>query len=228
MRNLNSDVLNTDLQAAIDDANAGDRLRVKGTCVGNFVIDKDLTLRGAAGGNAGILDGNDAGRTVYVASGVTATLRRLTITGGLARAPTRGAGIRNNGTLTIRNSTITGNTAGFGGRRRHRERSGTLTVNSSTITREHCLQGRRDPPDFRHDDDPERLDDHREHRDGCRAGASTSSGDGHPERLDDHREHGRHVRRRRVQLGGTLNVLGTSSITGNTPDDVVTKAICYP
>ena len=108
VRNLNSDVLNTDLQAAINDASSGDRLRVKGTCVGNFVINKDLTLRGAAGGNAGVLDGNDAGTTVVIDAGVTATLRRLTITGGLITT-NFGGGIKNDGTLTVRNSTITGN-----------------------------------------------------------------------------------------------------------------------
>src|SRR5262245_6050501 len=47
-----------DLQVEIDTAPADSTLLIKGTCVGNFFIDKDLTLKGNP---TAVLDGNDSG-----------------------------------------------------------------------------------------------------------------------------------------------------------------------
>src|SRR5438128_1742211 len=54
----------SDLQAAIQAAAPGDTLSVHGTCVGHFVIAKDLTLVGGA-----TLDGNHTERPLTVDAG---------------------------------------------------------------------------------------------------------------------------------------------------------------
>ena len=69
-----------DLAGAIAAATAGDTLKVSGTCIGNFVVDKDLTLSGQ--GKNATLNGGGTGTTLLIQSG-SATVRSLTITGGL-------------------------------------------------------------------------------------------------------------------------------------------------
>lgn len=106
------------------------------TTSAEIVIDNDVILDGE--GNL-IVDGNDTHRVFSVATGVTAELRNLTITGGFStgnsggienlgtltvvnctvsqnRAENAGGGITSFGTLTVANSNISDNTAvGFGG-----------------------------------------------------------------------------------------------------------------
>jgi hypothetical protein len=96
------------LGLAIAGATAGDTLVVEGTCLGTVTIDKDLTLEGS--GNA-TLDGNGSGPVVAVRSGVTATLEKLTVTGGVGSGPVAIGGIDNEGDLTLRKTTVSGNTA---------------------------------------------------------------------------------------------------------------------
>ena len=119
------------LQSAINLAAAGDTLNVTGTCVGNYSIDKSLTVAGPPTGTA-TLDGNQAGRVIRVDAGPV-TLDNLTITGG--DAPGVGGGIysSNSGsTTTVTDSTITGNTAdGGGGIFKY---YGSLIVTDSTIS----------------------------------------------------------------------------------------------
>lgn len=122
-----------DLQTAINNATAGDTLNVTGTCVGNFHIDKNLTVQGDG---STVLDGEGDGRTLAV-SAFTVNLNDLTVTGGSTE--TQGGGISNTGggTLTLQNSTVTGNTvsddeeivAGGG-----IWNSGTLIVRRSTVS----------------------------------------------------------------------------------------------
>jgi hypothetical protein len=85
-----------------------------------------LTVRRGSGGNY---------RIFTVASGVTATISGLTITGGNTSDPpdAGGGGIRNSGTLTINNTVISGNTAipGIGGGILN---DGMLTINNSAIS----------------------------------------------------------------------------------------------
>jgi hypothetical protein len=97
-----------------------------------------LTIDGA--GQTVTISGNNSVRVLRMASGAVATVRNLTITGGLAtdicNQFTNGGGICNFGTLTIENSTITdnqaigsGNASGGGIRN-----DGTLTVTNSTFS----------------------------------------------------------------------------------------------
>lgn len=60
-------------------ADVGATLQVRGTCVGNFVIDKTLTLEGPA--SRATLDGNGTGTTLRIDSGIV-RLVRLIVTGG--------------------------------------------------------------------------------------------------------------------------------------------------
>src|SRR5580765_5645112 len=69
------------LQARLNSAAAGSTVLVKGTCVGNFVLSKNLTLRGSP---SATLDGNQAGHVLLVSGTRTVHLANLTITRGLA------------------------------------------------------------------------------------------------------------------------------------------------
>src|SRR5580765_7322329 len=102
------------LQAAQDDAAAGDTLKVKGTCYGPTTLSKDLTVVGQSNRAFGTatLDGDQAGSVVTIGDGVTATISNLRITGGTAE---QGGGILNGtrttvgGSLTLTGSTVSGN-----------------------------------------------------------------------------------------------------------------------
>ena len=114
-----------DLQAAIDTAHSGDRISVKGVCVGSFTIDKNLTLVGHQTGDGAqpVLHGRGGSdRVVDVFARVTLT--NLKITGGVNMAwdpdvgdSHAGGGIRvrEGGTLTLNRSVVRGNRSGSGG-----------------------------------------------------------------------------------------------------------------
>jgi fibronectin-binding autotransporter adhesin len=76
---ISVDCAHTDLQQKINAASAGDTLVIKGTCVGNFVINKTLTL---SGNPSATLDGNHLGRTMTITGHRTVHLIKLEITGG--------------------------------------------------------------------------------------------------------------------------------------------------
>ena len=118
----------SNLQAAVDAANVGDTLRVRGTCIGNTVIDRSLTITGQ--GKEATIDGGNQATVIQIGAAATLTLTRLTITNGGINggAPYLGGGIRNLGTLTIRNSNITDNHYAGGV-----YNAGVLTVNNSSI-----------------------------------------------------------------------------------------------
>jgi hypothetical protein len=102
----------SNLQSAIDQAANGTRLRVRGHCVGNYTIGKDLTLIGAptAAFPTPALDGNASGTVLFVSAGLL-TLTDLTITNG------NGGGIVNRAPGTVRltgSSAVSGNVAGAG------------------------------------------------------------------------------------------------------------------
>ena len=92
------DCSTSSLQAAIDDASAGDTLHIVGTCNGPFNITKDLELVGPA-----TLEGGSS--VVWVHFGAVAVFTSLVVTGS-----TPSEGIFNGGTLTLRESTVSGNT----------------------------------------------------------------------------------------------------------------------
>lgn len=99
-----------DLQAAIDAAPSGATLVIRGTCVGNFIIDKDLTLEGR--GHHPRLTAHGSGTVLTIpaanrATGATVRICHLEISGG------NPDGIENWGRVTLERSTVRGN-AGFG------------------------------------------------------------------------------------------------------------------
>jgi hypothetical protein len=132
------------LQVAVDAADAGATLDVRGTCGGITTIDKNLTINGErVNGFIGpILDGDQQGSVLTVNEGVTVTVNSLTVTGGSAsHADSRdrryGGGIFNLGTLTLNDSVVSGNIAGttYLGRGGGIYNPGTLTVNDSVISK---------------------------------------------------------------------------------------------
>jgi hypothetical protein len=92
-----------------------------------IVIDNDVILDGV--GNL-MVDGNGTHRVFSVPPGITAELRRVTVTGG--GGPFVGAGIRNEGTLTVTNSTVTKNTAAAHSGGIYND--GTLTLSNSVVS----------------------------------------------------------------------------------------------
>jgi parallel beta helix pectate lyase-like protein len=110
-----------DLQTAIDAASDGDTLVISGTCVGNFTLLKDLTLTGQ--GPRATLAGGPVS-TDAVLTALEATIRRLTIRGGL------GDGIFDPGArLTLDHVTVRDNASA--GIALH---FGTLTMVDSTVS----------------------------------------------------------------------------------------------
>jgi hypothetical protein len=108
------------LQDAVTAAKAGDTLEVKGTCVGNTTLDRDVTLSGIrnkAFPGTPTLDGNQAGRVLDISAG-TATIRNLVITNGLTDGPGGGIWIEPGAAAEVFDSVVSDNTAGaatFGG-----------------------------------------------------------------------------------------------------------------
>jgi predicted outer membrane repeat protein len=113
-----------DLGFVIFQAAPGSTIVIDGTCIGNFYIDKDLTLKGPA-----VLDGGGTTQVLNVAAG-TVVVNDLTIQN--AGPIFGGGGLWNGGQLTLNNSTVTNNhTAnGFGGVFNF----GQLTLNNSTVS----------------------------------------------------------------------------------------------
>ena len=105
------------LQTAIDQAEGGTRLRVRGICVGTFEIGKDLTLLGRSTAAYPIptIDGDDADTVITVSTG-RVVIRDLTITNGNAEFGTGlGGGIYNAGILALTGSaSVRGNDTGTG------------------------------------------------------------------------------------------------------------------
>jgi predicted outer membrane repeat protein len=86
----------------------------------NVILDGEGNLR---------VDGNDTHRVFSMATGITAELRGMAITGGQGDD---GGGIANSGTLTLTNSTVSGNSAGFAGGGMASD--GMLTLTNSTVS----------------------------------------------------------------------------------------------
>lgn len=113
-----SDEYASPLQAAIDEAEAGDTLQVLGTCYGDphdghVTIDEDLTITGQDARTGTIRDS-------VLVDGATVEIAQVTITGGSGidydgSGYYLGGGISNRGTLTLIDSTVSGNTADLGG-----------------------------------------------------------------------------------------------------------------
>jgi hypothetical protein len=106
------------LQAAVDDAQPGDLVEVKGTCTGSTTIGKDVQIKGVtnrAFPGPATLVGPGTGRVLRLNEGTTTGLRNLTITGGVA-SDGGGIFVRPGAATRVENSVIAANTAsGFGG-----------------------------------------------------------------------------------------------------------------
>lgn len=110
-----------DLQTAVDDAGAGDKLRVAGVCVGSTVVDRSLTIAGVrpSGASRPILDGGRAGRVLEVEDGVVLRLTGLVVRRGSVwldgGESADGGGILNRGRLVLTDVAVVANTAERGG-----------------------------------------------------------------------------------------------------------------
>ncbi len=103
------------------------------TTASQITIDKNLTIEGQAANLLSITySGPFSGvsRVFVVNSGVTATLSKITVSGGQVTGGEFGGGIQNLGTLTLANTTVSGNTASGGG---GISNAGSLTLNNSTV-----------------------------------------------------------------------------------------------
>jgi len=135
VKNLTTRVnYNGSLQSALNAANNGDTIRVKGVCVGNFLIPgagsvTNLTLVGEPGHRVrSTLDGNNSGTVLtvdFITSVVHVTLKDLRITGGGQ------GGIVNFGSVTLAGrSSVSDNTG------RGIFTAGSLTLNDrSSVSR---------------------------------------------------------------------------------------------
>jgi hypothetical protein len=96
------------LGRAISEAAAGDTIKVMGTCSGNFVLDKELTLKGRPSPRQeDTLDGGGSG-FVLRSVGFDVTVKNLTISGGDV-----GFSVENASASLVR-TTIVGNDLGIG------------------------------------------------------------------------------------------------------------------
>jgi len=122
------------LQAAVDAADAGDKLRVAGICVGSTVIDRKLTIAGVPGARRAILDGGRVGRVLEIDDGVVVRLQRLVVRRGLVWTDgdetADGGGILNRGRLTLTDVAVLANSAERGG---GIFSTGDVTLNGTTI-----------------------------------------------------------------------------------------------
>lgn len=142
--NARTDVRYATLQAANDaeQTASGDTVMVKGTCAGTTTISKSLIIAGKSNPGFGpaTLDGDYIGTVVTITSGVTVTIRNLTVTHGNGNSVTdihtngnSGGGIFNRaGSLTLANTIVTENTAGNGGGIYNY--LGSLTLVNSTVS----------------------------------------------------------------------------------------------
>jgi predicted outer membrane repeat protein len=93
------------LQNKINAAPAGSTILIKGTCVGNFVVAKRLTLKGNP---TATLDGNHAGTVVYITAARPVRLVHLRIVNGQSL---QGGGVTTFGSVTLDHVVVRGNTA---------------------------------------------------------------------------------------------------------------------
>ena len=98
------------LQNAVDAAKAGDTLEVKGNCVGNTSVAKNITLKGITNKpfpGPPTLDGGGTGTVLHITNGTT-TVNGLTIRNGVADV----ASVEGNGCCVGGGIAVSGDTAG--------------------------------------------------------------------------------------------------------------------
>jgi hypothetical protein len=135
----------SDVQAAIDAAEPGDTLWIRGTCYHTTLsIDKSLTLTGQdiPGFEPPTIDANRKGSVVHISGDVEVEINSLSLTGGgNYRQPADfGGAVRNDvGTLTLNDVTISHNIARWGGGVFNA--GGDVAINDSTIELNLARQG---------------------------------------------------------------------------------------
>ena len=85
-----------DLQQAIDNAIPNSTIKIKGECVGQFIVDKNLKLVGVGYPKA-TLNGNAAGTVLTIEAGATVVVKKLKITNGKNDDGNKAGGITVNG-----------------------------------------------------------------------------------------------------------------------------------
>jgi hypothetical protein len=141
------------LQNAVDAAKAGDTLEVKGNCVGNTSVAKNITLKGITNKpfpGQPTLDGGGTGTVLHITNGTT-TVNGLKVTNGAADVSSPenggdccvGGGIAVSGDTagaSVLNSLVTGNSASlFGGGIDVDD--GTLALVNSTVSANTAVAG---------------------------------------------------------------------------------------
>jgi hypothetical protein len=128
------------LKDALASAPVGSTVRVKGTCTGQFRIDRNLTLAGAP---TATLDGAGGGSTLTVFGFNAVKLSNLTITGGLAK---QGGGIyfRGGGSLTLDHVRVSGNSATGGASPSVGQGGGLFVGESAFVTIRHSTFANND------------------------------------------------------------------------------------
>jgi hypothetical protein len=121
------------LKQAVEAATTGDTLDVKGTCEGDTLLNKHLTIDGETPPNYGAptLQGRptEAEAVVRVVPNVQVTITGLMITGGTISGGI-GGGISSEGSLTLANSTVTGNGGGI----TNKGPEASLTLTGATVS----------------------------------------------------------------------------------------------
>jgi hypothetical protein len=134
--NVDRDDVSTSLQRAVRQASSGDRLSVRGTCLGSVQLRKDLEIAGERTESSGLptLDGIGSPAVVTVKPGIAVTLRDLSIQGGQR-------GVLNRGSLRLRDATVLGNGARLEGGGAYNAAGGILVLEGSSSIRHNTARG---------------------------------------------------------------------------------------
>jgi hypothetical protein len=134
IRNTTQDTAGSSLKKMVRAASDGDRLWLRGTCVGDIVIGKDLVIRGR--GDRAVVSGLDRYRVFFIREGATVRLRDLLISHGVGPYDIGerggGGGVYNEGNVILADSVVSWATAGEdpgGAIANH----GTMTIRDSVV-----------------------------------------------------------------------------------------------
>jgi hypothetical protein len=140
VRNTEAGRTFTTLQQAVDAARRGERLTVRGTCLGGTVIDKSLVIEGVrAHPGRATLRGGWKVRVLRVVAGATVRIESLTIRRG---NHAHGGGILNLGDLSLRHVVVRSNgSPGPVGTGTAIYNSGSLSLDGGTTVRDNSSDG---------------------------------------------------------------------------------------
>jgi peptidoglycan/xylan/chitin deacetylase (PgdA/CDA1 family) len=118
------------LQQAVRSARSGDRLILRGTCLGPATIRRDVEIAGTQSGESGLptVYGVGMSSALTVGAGATVTLKGLTVSGGIR-------GVENRGHLTLVDGVVQGNGVAELGAGVYNAAGATLVLRGSTTIR---------------------------------------------------------------------------------------------